>query len=57
MMMKYKELEKILIFFDIKNGEELTKLFCKSDVILLADVMEEFVKVSTEEYDLNTLFV
>ena len=32
--------------FNIKDGEELTKLYCKSDVILLADVMEKFVKVS-----------
>ena len=42
--------------FDIKNGEELTKLYCKSDVILLADVIEKFVKVSTEEYGLDPLY-
>ena len=39
--------------FDIKNGEELTRLYCKSDVILLADVIEKFVEVSTEEFGLN----
>ena len=41
-----KEIIKLL---NIKDGEELTKLYCKSDVILLADVFEKFVKVSTEE--------
>ena len=35
-------------FFDHKNGEKVTKLFCKSDVILLADVFEKLVRVSTE---------
>ena len=42
--------------FDIKNGEELTKLYCKSDVILLDDVIEKFVKVSFEEYGINPLY-
>ena len=36
--------KEIIKLFDIKNGEELTKLYCKSDVILLADVIEKFVK-------------
>ena len=42
--------------FDIKIGEDLTKLYCKSDVILLADVIKKFVKVSTEEYGINPLY-
>ena len=42
--------------FDIKDGEELTRLYCKSDVILLADVFEKFVKVSTKEYKINPLY-
>ena len=42
--------------FDIKNGEELTKLYCKIDIILLADVIEKFVKVSFEEYGTNPLY-
>ena len=42
--------------FDIKNGAKLTKLYCKSDVILLADVIEKFVKVSFEEYGINPLY-
>ena len=38
-----------------KNGEELTQLFSKSDVILLAGVIEKFVKVSTEKYGINPI--
>ena len=40
----------------LKNGEELTKLFCKNDVTLLADVIEKFVEVSFEEYGSHPLF-
>ena len=47
--------KEILKLFDIKNGEELTNLYCKSDFILLADVMEKFVKVSTKEIKINRL--
>ena len=42
--------------FDIKNGEVFTKLYCKSDFILLADVIEKFVEVSFEEYGNNPLY-
>ena len=42
--------------FNIKSGKELTKLYLKSDVILLADVFKKFVKVSTEEYGINPLY-
>ena len=48
--------KQIIKLFNIKNGEELTKLYCKSDVILLADVFEKFVEVSTEEYKINPLY-
>ena len=48
--------KEIIKLFDIKNGEKLTKLYCKSDVILLADVFEKFVKVSFEEYEINPLY-
>ena len=48
--------KKIKKLFDIKNGDELTKLYCKSDVILLADVIEKFVKVSFGEYCNNPLY-
>ena len=55
-MKKQNELQKLIKIFDIKNGEELTKLYCRSDVILLADVFEKFVKVSTQEYGINPLY-
>ena len=48
-----KRTKKIIEIFNIKDGGELTRLYCKSDVILLADVFEKFVKVSTEEYKTN----
>ena len=48
--------KEIFELFDIKNGEELTRLYFKSDVILLPDVFEKFVKVSTEEYGINPLY-
>ena len=54
-----KEIErtkKIIEMFNIKDGEELTKLYCKTDVILLADGFEKFVKVSTKEYEINPLY-
>ena len=48
--------KEIIKLFNIKDGGELTKLYCKSDVIFLADVFEKLVKVSTEEYKINPLY-
>ena len=48
--------KEIFKLFSIKDGEELTGLYCKSDVISLADVFEKFVKVSVEEYKINPLY-
>ena len=48
--------KEIIKLFNIKDCEELTKLYCKSDVILLADVFEKFAKVSTTEYVINPLY-
>ena len=46
---------KIFKKFNIKNGKELTEIYLKSDVILLADVFEKFIKISVEEYGINPL--
>ena len=51
-----KRTKEIIEIFNIKDGEELTKMFCKNDVILLADTMEKFVKVSFEEYGINPMY-
>ena len=48
--------KEIIKLFNIKDGKELTRLNCKSDVILLADVFEKFIKVSTEEYKINPFY-
>ena len=42
--------------FNIKNGEELTELYLKSDVFLLACVFEKFIKVSLNEFGINPLY-
>ena len=48
-----KEFNKV---FNIKNGEELTQLYLKSDVLLLTCVIEKIIKVSTIEFGINPVF-
>ena len=42
--------------FNIKNGEEVTQLYLKSDVLLLTCVFEKFIKVSYNEFGINPLY-
>ena len=42
--------------FNLKDGEKLTQLYLKSDVLLLSCVFENFIKVSFEEYRNNPLY-
>ena len=42
--------------FNIKKGEELTQIYSKSDVLLLACVFEKFIKVSVNEFGINPLY-
>ena len=41
---------------NIKNGEELKKIYLKSDVILLVEISEKFFKVSIKDFDINPSF-
>ena len=54
-----EEIERTMDFnkrFNIKNGEELTEIYLKSDVLLLACVFEKFIKVSVNEFGINPLY-
>ena len=54
-----KEIQRtmdIIKRFNIKNGEDLTEIYLKSDVLLLACVFEKFVKVSVNEFGTNPLY-
>ena len=48
--------KEIIEIFNIKDGKELTELYLKSDVFLLADVFENFIKISVEELGINPLY-
>ena len=47
---------EIIRLFDIKNGEELTEIYLRSDVLLLACVFEKLIKVSVKEFGINPLY-
>ena len=48
--------KQVTKFIIIKSRKKITKLNLKSHVILLADVLKKFVKVSTEEYGFTPLY-
>ena len=53
-----KEIERtkeIAKMFNIKNGDELTHLFLKSDVLLLSCVFEWFIRRWVNEFDISLL--
>ena len=51
-----QQTKEIIEIFNIKNGKELGEIYLKSDVILLPDVFEKFIKISVEEYGINPLY-
>ena len=48
-----KEIDKRL---NIKNGEEPTQIYLKSDVLLLTCVFQNFMKVSVNEFGINPIY-
>ena len=47
---------EIIKEFNIKDGKEITELYCKSDVLILACVFEKFIKVSQNEFGISPLY-
>ena len=47
---------KIIKLFINKNGEELTQIYLRIDVLLLACVFEKSIRISVNEYDINPLY-
>ena len=48
--------QEIIKKFNVKNGQELTMISLKMDVLQLADVFENFVEKVTLEYGINPLY-
>ena len=53
---KIDRTREIIKKFIIKNGEKLTELYCKSDVLLLTSVFEKIIEVSQNEFGISPLY-
>ena len=49
----YQHAQKVFEALGCENLADYTKLYCKSDVLLLADVFESFIDVCLEKYKLD----
>ena len=49
----YEHAKKVFETFRCKNLADYTEIYCKSDVLLLADVFENFIDVCFEKFQLN----
>ena len=49
----YQHAQKVFEAFGCKNLADYTELYCKLDVLLLADVFESFMDVCLEKYELD----
>ena len=47
---------EIIKKFNIKDGKELTEIYCKSDVLFLTCVFEKLIDVSQNEFGINPLY-
>ena len=49
----YRHAQKVFEAFHCENLADYTNLYCKSDVLLLADVFETFIDVCLKKYELD----
>ena len=56
MINKKKKQKNSLQKLNIRNREELTEIYCKSDVLILVCVFEKYIKVSVNEFGINPLY-
>ena len=49
-------IQEIIKKFNVRNGQEITELYLKMDVLQLAEIFENFVEKATLEYGINPLY-